>query len=100
MELGASEGIRECSRHSLGDPRALVEAQERTMEEPRGLEPPERPSWQRWWVLGLFSAFSLETVVIWNTFAPIDVSPKSVGQPSSTQDGQKLRGALNMKIPS
>ena len=85
MELGASEGVLEGSRPSLGDPRALVEAQERPREEPRGLgEPPERPSWQRWWVLGLFSAFSLETVVIWNTFAPIDVSAKAVGRQSST----------------
>ena len=84
MELGASEGVREDSRPSLGDLRGLVEAQERPREEPRGLgEPPSRPSWQRWWVLGLFSAFSLETVVIWNTFAPIDVSAKAVGHQSS-----------------
>ena len=32
----------------------------------------------RWYILALFSAFSLETVVIWNTFAPIDVSAKKV----------------------
>ena len=82
MELGASEGVRSC----LGDPRGLVGAQERPGEETRGLdEPPWRPSWQRWWVLGLFSIFSLETVVIWNTFAPIEVSAKAVGGPAAQQ---------------
>ena len=85
MELGASEGVLEGSRPGLGDPRGQVVAKDMASEEPRGLgEPPERPSWQRWWVLGLFSAFSLETVVIWNTFAPIDVSAKAVGRQSST----------------
>jgi len=68
-------------------------------ERQRLLEGRQTVHWQRWYILALFSAFSLETVVIWNTFAPIDVSAKKVfGWTDSTIMQFALWGCLDFPI--
>ena len=34
--------------------------------------------WQRWWILALFSLFTMEQCAIWNTFGPIAQSAEKV----------------------
>ena len=37
-----------------------------------------RVHWQRWWILALFSLFTMEQCAIWNTFGPIAQSAEKV----------------------
>ena len=37
-----------------------------------------RVYWQRWWILALFSLFTMEQCAIWNTFGPIAQSAEKV----------------------
>ena len=40
--------------------------------------------WQRWWILALFSLFTMEQCAIWNTFGPIAQSAEKVLRKSVT----------------
>ena len=40
--------------------------------------------WQRWWILALFSLFTMEQCAIWNTFGPIAQSAEKVLRKSMT----------------
>ena len=37
-----------------------------------------RVHWQRWWILTIFSLFTMEQCAIWNTFGPIAQSAEKV----------------------
>ena len=39
-----------------------------------------RVYWQRWWILALFSLFTMEQCAIWNTFGPIAQSAEKVDE--------------------